>query len=191
MVFILFSLRESFLCPQHTHTSRASKSKPCWRCSTLLLMVMIIQRERKHAHTTSPRSIWSKYVQWPVHVCSCLHGMYPLTTHHLTSAKEQHKIVNPKKHAQLHAHLSADTDANTHQARGQSTVCRQRLRSHTPMSFIEWGSIDAEPRKSRTLQCLFPDSAACTPTTHINCSVCEQIYHPAILSAVPCLTQTE
>lgn len=49
-----------------------------------------------------------------------------------------------------------DADINTHKASGPSVVCWQCLCLCTWMSFIEWGSIKAEPRKSRALQCLSP-----------------------------------
>lgn len=49
-----------------------------------------------------------------------------------------------------------DADINTHKASGPSVVCWQCLCLCTWMSFIEWGSIKAGPRKSRALQCLSP-----------------------------------
>lgn len=46
---------------------------------------------------TFPRSIWPKYVHWPVYLCSCIHGKWPLNPCYPMSGREQQDVINPKK----------------------------------------------------------------------------------------------
>lgn len=59
---------------------------------------------------TSPRSIWPKYVHWPVYLCSCIHGKCPMNPYYPMSSREQQDIINPKNHEQFHTHINRHTE---------------------------------------------------------------------------------